>query len=98
MSFRKAVLTVVVVAAVAGAGFVWKRSRSVEVNITSWYPDASIEMAKIEPLRTGDPRWFAVDSGSTRLEKGAYLFRLKSEKRDESGLIAVQEPADIVLK
>lgn len=82
---------------VAGV-FVWNWAKKVEVEISSYYPETTIELASANTVHDSNLRWFTVAAGPNRLSKGSYYFRLAGEDLSRNGLIAVDDSTAIVLK
>jgi hypothetical protein len=93
----KKTLGLVLVLSFVLAIFVWKRSDTIVVDIQTFDPLASVTLAKAESVEVA-PRWFPVERGPNRLDKGAYFFRLDSGGGSKEGLIAINDQPTIVLK
>lgn len=75
----------------------WERTK-VEVEISTYFKDATILLGEASSGQKVEPDWFEVKAGKTRLHKGAYFFKVQTSDRERVGLIAVNDATPIVLK
>ncbi len=98
MKFRINLIGIVVIVIAIGAGvYLYRAANTVDVDISSYFKDASIQLAVADRADESQV-WFDVTPGPSHLRRGAYAFRLKKDKNVRVGIIAVEDSTPIVLK
>lgn len=83
--------------AVAALAFVWNMTRQVTVDISPYHEGSAIRMSRVTAVSTR-PKWEEIKVGPNRLVKGTYLFELAYGGQKKTGIIAVEDESQIVLK